>query len=87
MPMTRAYVTMTQDDKQIMITVKNVSAAELPEDVSLLTERFVRGDAARHTEGTGLGLAICKSFTEVMGGSFELATDGDLFKATLTFTK
>ena len=39
----------------------------------------------RQTEGSGLGLAIAKSFAELQGGTFAVETDGDLFKATVTF--
>ena len=49
-----------------------------------LMERFVRGDQSRTTEGSGLGLSIARSLTELQGGTFELAVDGDLFKATVT---
>ena len=49
-----------------------------------LMERFVRGDESRTTEGSGLGLSIARSLTELQGGTFELAVDGDLFKATVT---
>lgn len=65
--------------------LKNISATELPEDAARLTQRFVRGDAARSTEGSGLGLAIAKSFTELQQGSFVLETDGDLFRAKVAF--
>ena len=47
----------------------------------VLMERFVRGDSSRHTEGSGLGLAIARSLVELMNGHFEIAIDGDLFKA------
>ena len=47
-------------------------------------ERFVRGDASRHTEGSGLGLNIARSLMDLMGGGFELYVDGDLFKAELS---
>lgn len=47
-------------------------------------ERFVRGDDARHTEGSGLGLSIARSLTQLQHGEFDLAIDGDLFKAILT---
>ena len=43
-------------------------------------ERFVRGDESRNTEGSGLGISIAKSLMELMGGSFMLYVDGDLFK-------
>ena len=50
-----------------------------------LTERFVRGEASRTTEGSGLGLSIAKNLTNLMGGTFELKLDGDLFVATISF--
>ena len=31
-----------------------------------------------------MGLSIARSLTELQGGTFELAVDGDLFKATVT---
>ena len=50
-----------------------------------LTERFTRGDSSRTTEGSGLGLSIAKNLTHLMGGTFDISVDGDLFKATLVF--
>jgi signal transduction histidine kinase len=50
-------------------------------------ERFVRGDDSRSTEGSGLGLAIVQSFVSLCGGNFEIAIDGDLFKAIVKFKK
>ena len=50
-------------------------------------ERFVRGEESRSTEGSGLGLSIARSLTELQGGSFELAVDGDLFKAIVTLSQ
>lgn len=84
MPGTRAYITLEQTRDGARVTFKNVSAAELDSDAQHLTERFVRGDKSRNTEGSGLGLAIVKSFAELQGGAFEVAVDGDLFKAVVT---
>ena len=50
-----------------------------------LMERFVRGDASRHTEGSGLGLSIARSLVQLQGGTFGLAIDADLFRADITF--
>ena len=52
-----------------------------------LLERFTRADASRHTEGNGLGLSIAKSLVQLQNGTLELAIDGDLFKAVITFPR
>ena len=68
-----------------MFTIKNVSANPLNISPDELTERFVRGDVSRTTEGSGLGLSIAKNLTNLMGGEFEIQTDGDLFIAKIQF--
>lgn len=85
LPGSRAYITLEEKDGQAVVIMKNVSATELDFDPGDITDRFVRGDKSRNTEGSGLGLAIAKSFTELQGGSFKVETDGDLFKATVSF--
>ena len=85
MPGTRAYLLLTVQGSRAVLTMKNVSSAELDFDPSHITDRFVRGDRNRSTEGSGLGLAIAKSFTELQGGTLDVTTDGDLFKVTLSF--
>ena len=82
---TRVYIDLLSTGGKAVITFRNIS--ELPINVSAneLTERFVRGDRSRNTEGSGLGLSIAKSLTELQNGSFEINTDGDLFKVKLTF--
>ena len=85
MPGTRAYITSEAADGNIIVTFRNISAEELRTDGEELTERFVRGDASRHTEGSGLGLSIARSLTELLGGSFTVTVDGDLFKVTIRF--
>lgn len=83
----RVYVDLVQEEKEIIITIKNISATELNFDPEEITERFVRGDLSRNTEGSGLGLAIVRSFTELQNGKFYIEIDGDLFKATVVFYK
>lgn len=85
LPGTRVYLDLSEQDGKTLISIKNISKDALNIDTDELMERFVRGDAARAGEGSGLGLSIARSLTECMGGVFELAIDGDLFKATLTF--
>ena len=82
---TRVYLSLTEQGKNAAVVFRNISVTALNISPEELTERFVRGDASRNTEGSGLGLSIAKSLTELMGGSFEIAIDGDLFKVTLTF--
>ena len=64
--------------------VKNISREPLNVPAERLMERFVRGEESRSTEGSGLGLSIARSLTELQGGAFDLAVDGDLFKAIVT---
>lgn len=83
MPHTRVYIDLRKTEDMVAITMKNVSAAELNFNTNEITDRFVRGDAARNTEGSGLGLAIAKSFTELQHGTLKISTDADLFKAEI----
>jgi signal transduction histidine kinase len=66
-----------------VVTLKNVSDAELNINAEEISERFVRGDVSRNTEGSGLGLAIVKSFVELQGGKLQILADGDLFKVII----
>lgn len=87
MPNSRIYIDVTENQNEVVVVIKNMSAAPLNVAPEELTERFVRGDASRNTEGSGLGLAIAKSFTEAQKGKFEVAVDGDLFKTILRWEK
>lgn len=82
-PGTRAYFDLAAAENAVL-TIKNISREPLNMTAEALMERFVRGDASRNSEGNGLGLSIAKSLTELCGGTFELALDGDLYKVTIT---
>lgn len=86
---TRVYVEakkIAEEGKEMVrLSVKNISAQPLCVGVEDLTERFIRGDVSRSTEGSGLGLSIAKNLTELQKGSFEIVSDGDLFKVVITF--
>ena len=81
---TRVYLDLTRGKGQVSLSVKNISREALNVPPERLMERFVRGDESRTTEGSGLGLSIARSLTELQGGTFSLAVDGDLFKATVS---
>lgn len=86
-PGTRAHLVLEDLERQVRLEVKNVSKNELDENLDWLKGRFVRGDKSRNTEGSGLGLAIVESFVKIQGGSFSIESDGDIFKAIVTFPK
>lgn len=85
LPSTRVYVVSTLSREAVTISFKNVSRDELNISPDELMERFVRGDASRHTEGSGLGLSVARSLVQLQGGRFDLAIDADLFRADITF--
>ena len=82
---TRVYAEVQVEEETVTLQIKNVSKAQMNIHADELTERFIRGDSSRSTEGSGLGLYIAKSLTNVLGGTFEIQLDGDLFKVYLTF--
>ncbi|MCI8280227.1 MAG: HAMP domain-containing histidine kinase [Lachnospiraceae bacterium] len=87
MPGSRVFIEVGELQDVVSVMIKNMSAEELNISGEEITERFVRGDSSRTTEGCGLGLAIAKSFTEAMGGTFEVTVDGDLFKVEIRWEK
>lgn len=85
---TRVYIEvkdLNAENKNVSISIKNISKQALNIDADELTQRFIRGDISRSTEGSGLGLSIAKSLVEAQGGTFNLYLDGDLFKITIIF--
>ncbi len=83
----RVYIDVKEDEENVYIEFKNISAVQMNFTSDEIVERFVRGDKSRHESGSGLGLAIVQSFTEVQGGTLKIDIDGDLFKTILTFKK
>ncbi len=87
MPHSRVYIELKAVEGEVLVSFKNMSAAEMNFSAEEITERFVRGDLSRNTEGSGLGLAIAQSFTELQNGTFKVEIDGDLFKVTLSWKR
>lgn len=82
---TRVYIDITKEEEITCVEIKNIAGYEMNFNADEIAERFVRGDSARSSEGSGLGLAIAKSYVEGSGGTFEITTDGDLFKVKICF--
>ena len=82
---TRVYVELDKKEDEAVFSIKNISSKPLNIPSDELTERFIRGDVSRTTEGSGLGLSIAKNLTTLMGGTFDIILDGDLFKVMITF--
>lgn len=83
-PNSRVYLEISAQEDVVQLTMKNVSAFALNIPAEELLERFKRGDESRSSEGSGLGLSIATSLAQLQQGTFTIAVDGDLFKATLT---
>ncbi len=87
LPNSRVYIDVVENQQEVSVVFKNISAYEMNFDTAEITERFTRGDISRNTEGSGLGLAIAKSFIELQNGKLEVIIDGDLFKLIVSFPK
>ncbi|MGN1346023.1 MAG: sensor histidine kinase [Eubacteriales bacterium] len=85
MPGTRVYITLNRAEDRAVVSFKNISRETLEMNTEELLERFVRGDASRHSEGSGLGLNIAQSLCELMHGRLGLSCDGDLFRVDVDF--
>lgn len=84
---TRVFIEVKEDIDKVTFMMKNVSSRELNFDKKEIMERFARGDVSRNSEGSGLGLSIIDTFTEIQDGTFDIETDGDIFKAIVVFPK
>lgn len=81
----RAYISIIQEQDNVIIQFKNISEREIYEKPEQLLERFARGDVSRNTSGSGLGLAIAKNLVEAQGGILEVEVVGDVFIASVEF--
>ena len=84
---TRVYADVLEGAEESSFVIKNVSQDKLNISPEELTERFVRGDVSRNSEGSGLGLSIAQSLTKLMGGALVIEIDGDLYKASVRFSR
>ncbi|TQS74241.1 HAMP domain-containing histidine kinase [Ornithinibacillus gellani] len=83
----RVYIEITEVEKDVLLTFKNISAYELNISADELMERFKRGDESRTSQGSGLGLSIARSLIDMQRGRFMIDIDGDLFKSMIYMPK
>lgn len=82
---TRIFIRTHIRESRVCLELINVSAYPIDFEPEEIKERFVRGDASRSTEGNGLGLAIVETYTNALGGRFDIVIEGDTFKALVSF--
>lgn len=81
----RTLIETTETGKHVCLEITNTAGYYMDFDKDDIIERFVRGDKSRTSEGNGLGLAIVSTYTNALGGSFNIHIDCDQFKVRLNF--
>ena len=80
---------LVKEEELAVFTIKNVAKAPLErvfeEGGNELAERFVRGESSRTTEGSGLGLSIARDLSVLMGATFEVQAEAELFIVRIAF--
>lgn len=83
---TRVFVkTGVEDNGNLSLEITNTANYFMDFDKADIIERFSRADQARTSEGNGLGLAIVSTYTNALGGEFDIHIDCDQFKVRLEF--
>lgn len=84
---TRIYLEVKETGDRYRVRMVNTASYEMDFQPEEILQRFARGDKARSTKGSGLGLAIAQTYTESVGGRFQVAVDGDQFSAIVELPK
>jgi signal transduction histidine kinase len=78
------------DERNIMITVKDTGIGISPNDLPRIFERFYRCDQSRSEPGIGLGLSLAKAIARAHGGDITVVSrlnQGSTFTITLPIPK
>ncbi|WP_197458304.1 sensor histidine kinase [Streptococcus sp. DD10] len=77
-----AVLTLAKTDGQVILAIKNRVQHPI-QHLDKLTNRFYSENLSDTEESSGLGLYISQQLTEVLGGDFQLASQGDWFEVTV----
>ena len=84
---TRIYLEVKETGECYLVRMVNTASYEMDFKPEEIMQRFARGDKARSTKGSGLGLAIAQTYSESVGGRFQVCVDGDQFSAIVELPK
>ena len=68
-------VSVTSNDLELMLCVKDYGIGISKEDQEHLFERFFRGHNASNIQGTGLGLHIVSRYLNLLNGTIEVKSE------------
>ena len=79
-------VSVTEDNTQVVISVKDTGIGISSSDLPRIFERFYRCDQSRSQAGIGLGLSLARAIARVHGGDITATStlnQGSTFTVTL----
>ncbi len=72
---TPVHITYQETKEQLLVEVRDFGSSIMDNDLSLVCEKFYRGNNAGTQSGSGLGLYLSKQFMEGMGGDLQCEKD------------
>jgi heavy metal sensor kinase len=79
-------VSVSEDERDVVITVKDTGVGISPSDLPRIFERFYRCDQSRSEPGIGLGLSLARAIARAHGGDITVMStpnQGSTFMITL----